>query len=132
MNVMWYVGKFDEATWRLFGTLGLTGTYLHETGSGLAAVQQNLTYKKELLAGSMVDVVSRVISIREKVIVFVHEMREAESGEIAAICEVTAVYMDRRVRKAVPFPDRIVETVRSMVEPPLMSLDTDKQPEAAR
>ena len=25
MNVMWYVGKFDEATWNLFALLGLSG-----------------------------------------------------------------------------------------------------------
>ena len=24
MNVMWYVGKFDEATWNLFATLGVS------------------------------------------------------------------------------------------------------------
>ena len=24
MNVMWYVGKFDEATWNLFAALGVT------------------------------------------------------------------------------------------------------------
>ena len=24
MNVMWYVGKFDEATWQFFALLGLT------------------------------------------------------------------------------------------------------------
>ena len=27
MNVMWYVGKFDEANWNFFATLGLTPTY---------------------------------------------------------------------------------------------------------
>lgn len=124
MNVMWYVGKFDEATWQLFAAIGITGTYLRETESGLAAVQQNLTYKKELFAGSIVDIVSKVISIREKVIVFIHEMRDAESGEVVAICEITAVHMDRRTRKAVPFPNRIIETVRSMLEPPLTTLDT--------
>jgi glutamate/tyrosine decarboxylase-like PLP-dependent enzyme/acyl-CoA thioesterase FadM len=113
MNVMWYVGKFDEATWQLFGALGITGTYLRETQSSLAAVQQNLTYKKELFAGSVVDIVSQVIFIREKVIVFAHEMRDAESGEVAATCEITAVHMDRRIRKAVPFPSRILEKIRS-------------------
>ena len=25
MNIMWYVGKFDEANWNLFARLGLTG-----------------------------------------------------------------------------------------------------------
>ncbi len=116
MNVMWYVEKFDEATWQLLSALGITGTYLRETESGLAAVRQNLTYKKELFAGSIVDIVSQVISIREKVIVFIHEMRDAESGEVASICEITAVHMDRRIRKAVPFPNRIVDAVKVMLE----------------
>ena len=126
MNVMWYVGKFDEATWQLFSALGITGTYLRETESGLAAVQQNLTYKKELFAGSIIDIFSQVISIREKVIEFVHDMRDAESGEVTAICEITAVHMNRRIRKAVPFPNRIVETVQSMLELPTTRLDTAK------
>ena len=38
MNVMWYVGKFDEATWNLFGLLGLTPQFLRESGRGMAAV----------------------------------------------------------------------------------------------
>ena len=25
MNVMWYVGKFDEGTWNFFASLGITG-----------------------------------------------------------------------------------------------------------
>ena len=28
MNVMWYVGKFDEATWQFFSMLGLTPAWL--------------------------------------------------------------------------------------------------------
>ena len=32
MNVMWYVGKFDEATWNLFALVGLTRAVLRETG----------------------------------------------------------------------------------------------------
>src|SRR5690349_22890755 len=50
MNIMWYVGKFDEANWNLFARLGLTPSYLRESGRGMAAVQQNITYKRELLA----------------------------------------------------------------------------------
>ncbi len=30
MNIMWYVGKFDEANWNLFARLGLTPSYLRE------------------------------------------------------------------------------------------------------
>ena len=45
MNVMWYVGKFDEATWQLFAALGFTPEYLKTNNRGLAAVEQQISYK---------------------------------------------------------------------------------------
>ena len=107
MNVMWYVGKFDEATWNLFARIGLTPAYLRETGRGMAAAQQNITYKRELLAGDVVEVRSSLLEIGNKSIRFVHEMRNAETGEIAATCEITGVHMDRQARKSAPFEDAI-------------------------
>jgi acyl-CoA thioester hydrolase len=98
MNIMWYVGKFDEANWNLFARLGLTPSYLRESGRGMAAVQQTITYKRELLAGDIVDVRSRLLEIRDKSIRFLHEMRNAETGEIAAICEFVGVHMDRQAQ----------------------------------
>ena len=47
MNVMWYVGKFDEANWNLFARIGLTPSYLRESGRGVVAVQQSTAYKRE-------------------------------------------------------------------------------------
>ncbi len=60
-------------------------------------MQQNITYKRELLAGDIV----------EKSIRLLHEMRNGESGEIAASCEITGVHMDRQARKSVAFTDAI-------------------------
>ena len=107
MNVMWYVGKFDEATWNLFARIGLTPAYLRETSRGMAAAQQNITYKRELLAGDVVEVRSSLLEIGNKSIRFVHEMRNAETGEIAAICEITGVHLDRQARKSVAFTETI-------------------------
>ena len=104
MNIMWYVGKFDEANWNFFARLGLTPTYLRESGRGMAAVQQNISYKRELLAGEIVEIHSRFLEVRDKALRFVHEMRNAETGEVAAICEITAVHIDRHARKAVALP----------------------------
>ena len=39
MNVMWYVGKFDEAIWNLFARIGLSPSSLREAGRGMAAVE---------------------------------------------------------------------------------------------
>ena len=107
MNVMWYVGKFDEATWHVFARIGLTPSRLREGERGMAAVQQNITYKRELIAGDIVEVESRILEVREKVLRFSHEMRNAETGEIAAICEITGVHLDRQARKSVAFAETI-------------------------
>ena len=115
MNVMWYVGKFDEATWNLFAAIGMTPRYFREQHRGMAAVQQNISYKRELLAGDIVEVRSRVVEVREKVLVFAHEMRNGD-GEIAASCELTGVHLDRDARKSTPFPNEIRERAARMIE----------------
>jgi thioesterase superfamily protein len=56
MNVMWYVGKFDEATWNLFAHVGLDSSALRVLGSVMVAVEQRLQYKKELFAGDVVRI----------------------------------------------------------------------------
>jgi acyl-CoA thioester hydrolase len=112
MNVMWYVGKFDEATWNFFARIGLTPAYLRESGRGMAAVQQNISYKRELLAGDIVEVRSFLLEMRDKSIRFVHEMRNAETGEIAATCELTGVHLDRKARKSVAFAETIREAAQ--------------------
>jgi acyl-CoA thioester hydrolase len=120
MNIMWYVGKFDEANWNLFARIGLTPTYLRESGLGMAGVQQNITYRRELLAGDIVEIKSVMLEIGGKSIRFRHEMRNAETGEIAAVCEITAVHLDREAHKSVPFPDAVRKSVESelaMAEP---------------
>ena len=107
MNIMWYVGKFDEANWNMFARLGLTPSYLRQSGRGMAGVQQNISYKRELFAGDIVEVTSRLLELREKSIRFLYEMRNAETGEIAATCELTAVHLDRQAHKAMPFEDAV-------------------------
>src|SRR4029434_4980145 len=38
MNVMWYVGKFDEATWHLFASMGVTDAFLKGHRHGRSGV----------------------------------------------------------------------------------------------
>ena len=115
MNVMWYVHKFDEATWNLFAEAGITPTYLRKNHRGMAGVQQNITYKRELYAGDVVAVRSGVLDFRDKVMRFRHEMINLENAETAAVMELTAVHMDTVRRKACPFPSAVLERLRHLV-----------------
>src|SRR5262249_48140533 len=109
MNVMWYDGKFDEATWSFFSELGLTRAYMDANDRGMAAVEQVITYKKELLPGDTVAIYSTLVEVKDKVLRLSHEMRNAQSGEVAATSLLTGVFLDRIARKATPFPDDIRE-----------------------
>ena len=117
MNIMWYVGKFDEANWNMFARLGLTPSYLRQSGRGMAGVQQNISYKRELFAGDIIEVTSKLLELRDKSIRFLHEMRNAETGEIAATCEITAVHLDRQAHKSVPFDDAVRAIAARLLSP---------------
>ena len=115
MNVMWYVGKFDEATWNLFSHVGVTAAFLRENARAMAAVQQNITYKHELLSGDVVAVRSGMLEIRDKVVKFVHEMRDAQTGAVSAVCALTVVHMDGNARKSIAFPAEVAARARALL-----------------
>src|SRR5215467_6571621 len=114
MNVMWYVGKFDEATWHLLASVGLSSTRLRQEGIGMVAVEQHIEYKRELVAGDLITIRSSVQEVREKSVLFVHEMANQETQELASRTVLTGVCIDMNTRKARPLPadirERIVNT----------------------
>ncbi|HEU0028437.1 MAG TPA: thioesterase family protein [Ktedonobacterales bacterium] len=115
MNVMWYVGKCDEGTWHLFKMLGLTPSSLRERHTGMVAVHQEINYRREMLAGAVYSIFSRVLEVRDKVIRFEHEMRDDETGEVAATMTITGVHIDTRERKSRPLPPDVLERARQIM-----------------
>ncbi len=118
MNVMWYVGKFDEATWAFFANLGLTPTALRQAGTGMAALEQHIVYKREAMAGDTLEVFSRLIEVKAKTIRFSHEMIDCASGEVTAQTDLVAVHMDTAARKAVPLPADVLQKAQDISPDP--------------
>jgi len=104
MNVMWYVGKFDEATWNFFMSVGLSSAKLKKTNRGMAAAEQHLAYKREVVPGDTLEIYTHALEVKSKSVRFVHDMYNAESGEIVATCDLTGVYIDSIARKATELP----------------------------
>ena len=115
MNVAWYVAKFDEATWQLFASLGLTRTRLLEDGRGMAGVEQHIDYERELFAGDVVTVTSTILEVRDKVLRFAHEMKNDATGEVAAKTTLVAVHLDTAKRRATPLPDDVRALAAAMI-----------------
>jgi len=115
MNVASYVGKFDEATWLLFTAIGLTPSRLRNENVGMAGVEQHIEYKRELYPGDVVEVSSTILEVKDKAIRFAHEMKNAETGEVAARTVLVAVHLDRATRLARPLPADVRDRARAML-----------------
>ena len=115
MNVVWYVSKFDEASWQFASMLGLNNSYFIKKHMGIAALQQNITYKSEIAAGSAVTIRSGILEIKEKIMRIIHEMRNDTTGEVAAIMVLTAVHFNTRKRKSCPFPKEILKRGKNLI-----------------
>jgi acyl-CoA thioester hydrolase len=118
MNVMHYVGKFDEACWNMFSRLGLTPSFLRRSGRGMAAVEQRIRYQRELVAGDVVAVQSVVTELRDKALIIEQTLFNAEHGYAAATMTLTGVHLDTHARKAVPFTPEIAARIRAFVARP--------------
>ena len=115
MNVMWYVSKFDEATWAFFATLGLEPETLRKENRGMAALEQNIRYLAEAVPGDLLEVYTRPIEIRDKTIKFVHEMIDCQTGKTSATCELVGVYIDMEVRKGVSLPPVVADRAAALL-----------------
>ena len=115
MNVMWYVGKFDEATWNLMSRLGMSATFLRKHHRGMAAVDQRISYQRELHAGDTVAVSTGMVSVTEKKLVFFHGMRNADTDEVSAVTLLTGVHFDSRARKSCALPAAVRARARKLL-----------------
>lgn len=79
MNVMWYAGKFDEACRQLLAMVGLHPSRFAQDGTGMAAVEQHIHYKRELLAGDAVTIQSTVLEVKDKSIQMLHKNRRTDT-----------------------------------------------------
>jgi acyl-CoA thioester hydrolase len=115
MNIVSYGAKFDEANWVFFCEIGLTPSYLRGERYGMAGVQQNVTYKQELFAGDVIEIRSQVLEVSDKRLRVRHEMRNIETGAIAAVSEITAVHLDKHGHKSCPLPEVIRKSAEALL-----------------
>jgi acyl-CoA thioester hydrolase len=114
MNIVSYGAKFDEANWVFFCEIGLTPSYLRGECCGMAGVQQNIAYKQELFAGDVVEIRSQVL-VADKRLRVRHEMRNIETGAVAAVSEITAVHLDKQGPKASPRPEAVRKAAEALL-----------------
>ena len=117
MNVQFYTARFDEATWQFLAQLGLTPSFLRRSHRSAVAVDQRTQYKRELLAGSLIHVVTELLSLGRTSIRFVHRMYDSETDEQVAETELVGVYFDTDIRAATALPPAVHRRADQMLLP---------------
>jgi acyl-CoA thioester hydrolase len=115
VNVATYGAKFDEANWVFFCRIGLTPSYLRSDSHGMAGVQQNISYKRELFAGDVIEVRSHVLEVAGKRLRVRHDMHNLETGLVVAVCELTAVHLDKQVHKSCELPPVVRQAAEALL-----------------
>ena len=105
MNVMYYLGFFDQSYWHLFSMIGFTREYLDEQRKGFVGVKDTITYSKEQGPGATIVIESGLTKIGSSSTVSFGVMKESETGDTAATYETVAVYFDLEKRAKSAFND---------------------------
>lgn len=116
MNVQHYVAAFDQAVWHLVHSLGYRSSWATERHRGWADVRYLINYYRELRAGELFYVTSGVVRVGNSSLITLHQVKQAESGEIAADLETTSVYFDLAARKSVLLPADIKAAAQKNLE----------------
>src|SRR5574340_521665 len=117
INVRAYLDLFEQAAWQTYSQVGVTAARLRSGEVHMAAVQQNVTYCRELYPGDTVAVRTQILEARDKVLRFRHELYDTDAGDVCALCEFTVVCLDPDARKSRPFPPDVIERACSLVSP---------------
>ncbi|HJV83941.1 MAG TPA: thioesterase family protein [Noviherbaspirillum sp.] len=115
MNVQFYTGRFDEATWHFFARLGLTPGFLKENRRGMVALDQRTQYKQEVHSGSLLHITTELLEIRRKTVRFLHRMFNSETGQEVATTELVAGFLDTDARKTVEFPRAVLDAAQVLL-----------------
>ena len=109
MNVRWYSHFFDDGSFLSWSSIGLDARSLNDGGIHTAVVRSTTEFKRELLAGTPIDVLGKFSSVGKSSVTMNQRMVDAVSGALHATYESVLVFCDNDSRAAVAVPTEFRE-----------------------
>jgi acyl-CoA thioesterase FadM len=113
MNSPIYVTRFDQATWFLLHSLGVTPTTMKRERLRIAVVRQTYQYLAELRGGELVTVQSGVTAVGQRHLRLLHRMFNVETNKMLAICDCTLVEASLETGKSVDLGEALRQNART-------------------
>lgn len=117
MNVQFYTARASDAAFFLRHELGLTPSVIRGTNRTMIALEEHTRFQRELLAGDMYTMRTRLIEMREKTLVVLHELWNAATHEISATIVAVSASFDLGTRKLVPWSEETKAKGRALIGP---------------
>ncbi len=117
MNVQFYVARASDGAFFLRHALGLTPSRIRTSKRTMIALEEHCRFHRELLAGDMFTMRTRLIDMREKTLVVLHELWNAATNELSATIVAVSASFDMETRRLVPWDEEALGKGRALVGP---------------
>lgn len=104
LNVAYYHLLFDRATDAFLDRLGLGEASARKGLGSMFALEDHITYQRELKLPDGVRVTLQLLDFDDKRVHYFLRMFHAEEGYQAATCEHLSCYVDFQTRRSAPMP----------------------------
>lgn len=101
MNTQFYMSRFSDGGGHLWRSLGMDRSSMLRQGRGTIALEQRISYVREVRSGDTLIIKSALSGMTDKTLRFTHLMFNAETGELAASSDSIAAILDLERRKIV-------------------------------
>jgi acyl-CoA thioester hydrolase len=115
MNVAYYHVAFDRATDRFLEQLGLGEEYLRRENGSMFALEDHITYQRELRLGEPFRITLQLLDLDDKRVLYFLRLLRVEGGHLAATCEHLSIYVDMTTRRSAPMPARFREKLEALL-----------------
>ena len=113
MNSRLYSSRFDQATWLLLQSIGLTPASMRKKNLRIAIVRENFQFLRELRGGELVRVRSGFLAVGKKYFRFLHQMLDSETDTLLATCNIVAVQADCETSRSVEMSHALGERAKA-------------------
>ena len=104
MNSAMYVSRFDQATWFLLQSIGLTPARIKKQKLRVAIVRQSYQFLAELRGGELLTIKSGFFAVGGKYVRFIHQMFNSVTAQMVATSDCTAVLASLKSGRSVALP----------------------------
>lgn len=108
LNMGYYVVAFDQATDAFLDHVGLSPNEREQSGVTTFTLESHVCYLREVLEEAPLRFTTRLLGFDEKRIHYVHEMRHATEGYVAATNELMSLHVSRATRRGAPMSPEVL------------------------